>query len=113
MCTKNDVYAIMRAVTEASNALLGDRLDAVVLYGSYARGDYDEESDVDVMIRIRCPQEELALYEDAFSRLCSRLSLEYDVTVSIVAVSAETYARFRQVLPFYLNTEREGIRFDR
>ena len=30
--------------------LLGDRLKKVILYGSYARGDYSENSDIDIMI---------------------------------------------------------------
>ena len=36
-------------IAEISN-LLGNRLKKVILYGSYARGDYDKNSDIDIMI---------------------------------------------------------------
>jgi hypothetical protein len=34
----------------ALQSLYGDRLNGIVLFGSYARGDYDEESDIDLMM---------------------------------------------------------------
>ncbi|WP_082111607.1 nucleotidyltransferase domain-containing protein [Spirosoma radiotolerans] len=41
---------IVRAFKKAMQEFYGDRLCDVILYGSYARGDYDEESDIDFMI---------------------------------------------------------------
>ena len=110
MCTKDQLSCILETVVEQVRALVGEKLDAVVLYGSYARGDYDAESDIDIMVRIRCPQDGLSDYEDALARICSRVSLQYDVTVSIVPVSNQTFERFRTALPFYANTEKEGVR---
>ena len=40
MCTRNQLNIVMSAVAKDANQLLGDMLDAVVLYGSYARGDF-------------------------------------------------------------------------
>ena len=39
--------------------ILGDKLDKVILYGSYARGDYNEHSDVDIMILTTLTDEEI------------------------------------------------------
>jgi len=36
-----------------TRAELGDRIERIVLYGSRARGDYDEDSDVDVLVFVR------------------------------------------------------------
>jgi predicted nucleotidyltransferase len=44
------IESIVRDFKVALQGLYGDRLQEVVLYGSYARGDYDEESDIDLMI---------------------------------------------------------------
>ncbi len=82
----------------------------MILYGSYARGDYDSESDIDVMIRINCEPEDLERYEDSFAVLCSRLSLDNDITVSIVTVSSLHFEKYKNALPFYANAEKEGIR---
>ena len=44
------IRKLMKEFKEGLVRIYGDRLKAVYLYGSYARGDYREGSDVDVMI---------------------------------------------------------------
>ena len=48
MCTQNEAVVILREVYEGCQKIFGDIKDAY-LYGSYARGDYHEESDVDIL----------------------------------------------------------------
>ena len=50
MCTKRQLNEILERVVGGSKTLFGDNLDSVILFGSYARGDYDDESDIDIMI---------------------------------------------------------------
>ena len=38
---------ICRRVVAAYRKAYGDDIEAIYLYGSYARGDFDEESDID------------------------------------------------------------------
>ena len=110
MCTKNQLNIITSAVADEARQILGSKLDAVVLYGSYARGDFDDESDIDIMVRIDCPANQLDSYEDSFDMLSSRLSLDNDITVSITLRDKATFNRFMSALPFYSNIEREGIK---
>ncbi len=110
MCTKNQLNMITSAVAAEAKHILGSKLDAVVLYGSYARGDFDDESDIDIMIRIDCPANQLDSYEDSFDMLSSRLSLDNDITVSITLRDKATFNKFMRALPFYSNIEREGIK---
>lgn len=49
----------------------GSKLDAVILYGSYARGDFDAESDIDIMVRVKLSQQDLKKYQWEFSRFSS------------------------------------------
>ena len=44
--------------------IYGSHLKSVILYGSYARGDYTEDSDVDIMILVDLPDEKLDSYSD-------------------------------------------------
>ena len=70
--------------------LYGPRLRGTYLFGSYARGDADDESDVDVLIVL----DHLDSYGTEIERtgeVASRLSLHYDVSVSRVFVSEETW----------------------
>lgn len=110
MSLNNRLDVILKSVADEANRVLGDKLDAVVLYGSYARGDYDDESDIDIMIRIDCPIESLEDYGEAFDLISSRLSLENDITVSIILRDKETFFRYKNALPFFSNIEKEGVK---
>ena len=44
--------------------LLGSELYAIILYGSYARGDYNNNSDVDIMILVDLPETEIKKIEN-------------------------------------------------
>ena len=110
MCTQNQLYIITHRIADAAKQRLGNKLEAVVLYGSYARGDHDEESDIDIMVRVFCTKEELGAYRHVLSDVASELSLAYDITVSVSVVDSETFQRYRRHMPFFENVEREGIR---
>ena len=110
MCTNRRADAIAQAVAACAKDMLGDRLECVVLYDSYARGDFDDESDVDLMVRVRCDKEELTSLHGAFIKIASELSLKYGVEVSVSLTDTATFNRYKHALPYYENVEREGVR---
>jgi len=85
--------------------IYGDKLKAVYLYGSYARGDYRQGSDVDVMILLK----DYKNYWDEIKRtseLVPNISLDYDVLVSRIIMSEEKWNRSET--PLLRNIHREG-----
>ena len=110
MCSQALARQIADAVAAEAKRVLEGKLEAVILYGSYARGDFDAESDIDIMVRIACAKEELRNYRYRFVPIASALSLEYGVTVSVTTVDAGTFYRYHRHLPYYENVEREGIK---
>ena len=110
MCTKNQLHIITETIVKEAKVRLGDMLDAVVLYGSYARGDYDKESDIDIMVRVACTKDQLENYRHILSDVASNLSLDYNVMVSVSVVDTETFHRYRRHLPYFENVEKEGIK---
>ena len=109
MCTRSQLDKILQAIRGEAVRQFGSQLDAVILYGSYARGDYDEESDIDVMVRVKLSKSLLAQYRKTFSHLGSDLGLEYDITISIHLQDLETFEKFKNDLPFYCNILGEGV----
>jgi len=103
---------ILSSIARYSRETFGDRLEAVILYGSYARGDYDAESDIDVMVLVDIENEALSIYEDGFSELTSQLSLEDDdcTTISLLLNSWPHVEKWLPHVPFYQNVMREGVR---
>ena len=49
---KRELEEILKKYTADVRAIYGERLCEVILYGSYARGDYREDSDIDIMILV-------------------------------------------------------------
>lgn len=106
----NDLNNLMKETCEMLKNVFGDRLEQIWLYGSYARGDFDSESDVDIMVLVDLPKDKLSSYRRKFSDLSSELDLKYDVLLSIKLQDKETFQRFAEVLPFFKNIIREGKR---
>jgi len=103
--TRN-VKSLMAKLKKGLAELYGPRLKAVYLFGSYARGDYDEGSDLDVMIVLDTYQS----YWNELVRsaeLASDLSLEYDVTISRMVMTEEQWKR--DDLPVLRNVRAEGV----
>lgn len=53
MCTRNELDMILRKIAEVYRSVYGDELVSIFLYGSYARGDYQSDSDIDVAAIVR------------------------------------------------------------
>ena len=82
----------------------------VVLYGSYARGDFDDESDVDVAGVADRDRMELKKYRQDIVHLMSSLSMKYDAVVSITCIPSSDYDAYKEILPYYRNIDEEGVR---
>ena len=81
----------------------GPRLKGIYVYGSYARGEEDDESDLDVLVvldRIDHYVGEI----DRSGRIIADLSLEYEVSISRTFVSEE---QWRTSDTFFLQNVRE------
>lgn len=76
-----DVKRLLTKLKNGLTELYGDRLKAVYLFGSYARGDYDESSDLDVMI-VLSDYQNYGAEIDQSGELISQLSLEYGISIS-------------------------------
>lgn len=100
------IKSLMAKLKKGLVELYGPRLKAVILFGSYARGDYNKNSDLDVMIVLdayKSRWEELV----RSAELASELSLEYNVTISRTIMSEEQWKKGD--LPVLANVRAEGI----
>lgn len=90
--------------------LFYQKLDAIILYGSYARGDFTCDSDVDIMVLVDEKEEDLRKYDDKITDIMVDLSLKYNIVVSLYFQNVKTYNKYVEMLPFYKNVQKEGIR---
>jgi predicted nucleotidyltransferase len=100
------VKAILAELKRRVEDLYGERLARVVLYGSQARGDAADGSDIDVLIVLQgetSPCEEIARTAD----LTAELSLRHNVVIVPAFVSEDRYQGEQS--PLLLNVRREGV----
>ncbi len=112
MCTQNQAIGILGEVYNLCNPVFGNAVKDAFLYGSYARGDYHKESDVDILLTVDMSAEEIAKHRKDVAKVTSDLSLKHDITVSVTVKPLEQFLRYSNVLPYYKNILGEGIRYE-
>ena len=110
MCSQSQLNEILQKVSLKSKEIFGSLLDSVILFGSYARGDYDEESDIDILILADISPDRLSDYREHIDTLCGDLLWEYGIVISAIEKDTETYNRYSNILPFYKNIAKEGVK---
>ncbi len=88
------------------NKHYGDRLKYMILYGSYARGTYNSESDIDIMLvlnEMQSPYKEI----DTLTDIKTDLMLENEIFISTNPTTTELFENSQQL--FYKNVRREGV----
>ena len=86
-----------------------DKLKAVILYGSVARGTATDESDIDIMVLIDGTDQELRIFEDRLSDVSADISIKYFKVFSIIDISYQEYMAWMKISPFYRNVSEEGV----
>lgn len=106
-----DAASVVREVYDECKSIFPDAVRDAYLYGSYARGDFDAESDIDILLTLDADASEIAKRRYAIAVLSSALSLKYGVTVSVTAKPLTQFRRYAEVVPFYKNVVHEGINY--
>jgi len=106
---QNIISDIMYDFAVQVKRLLVDKLSKVILYGSYARGDYRENSDVDVMLLVKLSDAEIKKIAPKVYDLAFDTELEKGIHISVVIKNEEQFEYWEDTLPFYQNVRREGV----
>ena len=80
----------------------------VIVYGSYARGESDEGSDLDIMVLVDMNEKEIKNERDKVLDLTVNLTTRYGVVLSIIENNYDYFYDWAEVLPFFANIEKEG-----
>jgi len=86
--------------------LYQEQLEVIILYGSQAREEAQETSDIDILVILKTrinPYKEI----DRTSQFIAQICLEYDVVISRHFVSSDKFQTSNT--PFLYNVKKEGI----
>lgn len=102
-----DTAYIMAKIKEA--VLSVDPDATIILYGSYARGEQREDSDIDILVLTSKEGEKISWDEKSvITKPVNRVSIDEDVWISTKVYTKEGW-RTHRVTPYYENVNREGI----
>lgn len=103
----NTEQQALKALVQRLYTRFGGRVQSVTLFGSKSRGDAGPDSDIDVLIVLTDDDSRL---RSSVRRLAARVSLEYDLLLSVRAVGRSQWDRLaRYHFPIYQSIQSDGI----
>jgi len=79
-----NVNSIVYKFLQDLKRILGEKLAKVIVYGSYARGDYRDNSDVDIMILVKMSDEEIRTVKNDIYDLAFDVEMSTGIELSPV-----------------------------
>lgn len=107
--TEEKIQEVVRLFVFEAKKIYGSDLRQVILYGSCARGDFEQDSDIDIMVLLDSPAEKMNEERKKILDASVRLDLAYDV---VLTPAFQNYQQFQHCMPvsmFYRNVKKEGI----
>lgn len=102
------IHTLLTQYLSEIQKIYGTHLKSVILYGSYARGDYTTDSDVDIMILVELTVEEMDAYSDALSELGFEYNVQHNIWMMPVVKNQQHFYQGVSSYPFYTNVQKEG-----
>ena len=103
------VRDIVYSFAQQLKLIYGESLKKIVVYGSYARGDYNNNSDVDIMILVHSSEAQIKKRFNDVCDLACDYELKYGIVISPLVKNEEHFMKWSETLPFYRNVKLEGV----
>lgn len=94
--------------TDLAKKLMGKDLIKVILYGSCARGDYVQDSDIDIALLTSCDRMEVKKYSEDIAVISTKLALKYFTVVNFVCLPYDEFIKKKSWYLYFQNIETEG-----
>jgi predicted nucleotidyltransferase len=82
----------------------------VILFGSYARNEADNESDIDIMILSDMERADISALHWQIGEVVSDILLDYGVLVSPIVENRAFFMENQEIIPFFHSIHQEGVR---
>lgn len=103
------IHPILDAFVEELKPIYGKALKKVILFGSYARGEEHDGSDVDILLLLDMTDANIERCDDALCELVYEHEVHDHITISPITMSFADYSRWKNVHEFLLNVCEDGV----
>ena len=110
MCSQQTLHEILERLCEKLRELLGASMRDVFLFGSYARKEAGDESDINIMILSDMEREGISELQWKIGELAGDILLDYGVLVSPIVENRAFFLENQESMPFFRSIREEGVR---
>jgi len=103
------IHNIVYQFSQELNKIIGKKLSKIIVYGSYARGDYNYNSDVDIIILVKMSNSDIKKIENQVYDLAFEIEMNTGIDISPIIKNESEYEYWLDTLPFYKNISDEGV----
>lgn len=94
---------------QAIRQVLGVHLKKILLFGSYARQEADEHSDLDLVVLTDLDEKALKQEQEKIRSKCADLFIQYNVLPNVMLRNEQLFLERSQYVPFYKTVMEEGV----
>lgn len=104
-----NIQEILKLYRHQLENVTNNQIKKIILFGSYARGDFKINSDIDVMILVDTSTSEMQKCENEIYDLTYDFNCEHDIEIMPVVQDVNHFNYWKKSYMFYRNVEEEGV----
>lgn len=101
--------AVKKTTVKEIPAIFDDDCRQIILFGSYARGDYTADSDVDIAILTDNDREQAKKYSSQVDYVATKIGIDTTAVVNYVCLPYKEYQEKKGWYPFFKSIDEDGI----
>lgn len=105
-----DLKQVLEKYVENLKTIYGADLLQVSLFGSYARGDYDSDSDIDILVIIKGSKYKISDYNDKLCDMSVNFNMEHNIWIQVIDMDSEYFYKWRNTSMFLRNVKDDEVR---
>ncbi len=105
----SNLYSLLNEIEDGLEKIYGEKLRKIILYGSYAREQEANGSDLDLMVLLDLPDKEIESTNEEVLELTVDLTTRYGIFISIVKNNVDFFNEWVDTLPYFKNVISDGI----
>jgi len=109
MIKDGNLQSLLNEIKNGLQQIYGDKLKNIILYGSYARAQEVNGSDLDLMVLLDLSDEEIESKNEEVLELTVDLTTCYGIVISVVKNNVDFFNEWVDTLPYFKNVLADGI----
>ncbi|MDO4555326.1 MAG: nucleotidyltransferase domain-containing protein [Lachnospiraceae bacterium] len=107
--TENIIDNVKNESVTLLSQSMKDDLVKIILYGSCARGDYSNDSDIDIAVLVKCDNRiETETYNSILAGVATQMAMKYFAVVNFICIPYKEFIFKKEWYAYFKNIEMEG-----